>query len=316
MQRVILTGEGYSSSQLEQLRCLNLDVTVRSTVTHRELDELLPVLDGYVLGGDERLGESQLRRAKRLRVIAFAGTGYEEFVDPTAASALGIAVVCTPGVNSGAVAEHAVGLILGVGRQLFAQNEAVKRSNARLAVSSEVADMTIGIVGMGAIGSRVARLLTKGFEASVVYASRSRKPELERELGMRRHELASLLPLVDGLVLALPTTSETIGLLGRQALALAKPGLFLVNVAGAPLVDPSALYEALQAGTVSSAAFDGYWKEPVPQPIDDPYGFLSLPDSCFVVTPHTAARTPSTWTRMLSAAVDNLIAVMSLGGRA
>jgi phosphoglycerate dehydrogenase-like enzyme len=85
------------------------------------------------------------------------------------------------------------------------------------------------------------------------------------------------------------------------------PGKLLINTAGAWIVEPVALRAALECGNVRAAAFDGYWIEPLPEIADDPYGLLGLPDHQFVVTPHTAARTPQTWIRMCDQAIQQVI---------
>lgn len=305
--RALLTGSGYTPEHLSQLTDCGLEVIHRLEIEPGEFDDLLPTLDAHVLGGSERLDADRLGRASRLRVVSFVGKGVGAFVDEAAAAACGIAVLNTPGVMTRAVAEHTVGMLLSMYRGLFAQNEAVKRGLPLTATSTELGSASVGIVGMGEIGSEVARTLFLAFGCSMSYHSRSRKPELEHDLGLRYVDMATLFETSDAIVLLLPTSADTRGIVGSALLERAKPGLVLINTAGADLVDPDALRCALQDGRVGAAGFDGYWTEPPPPAAADTFGLLGLADHQFVITPHSAASTPETWNRMVSLAVDNAV---------
>lgn len=311
MQRILLTGEGYTTNHFSQLGAAGYEFVHKPVLQAEDLTELLPTIEGHVLGGDEHIDDDTLSKASRLRVISFVGKGHDEFIDLLAAERRGIRVCNTPGVGAPALAEHTIGLLLGLTRQLFQQNEASKRSGLIQTPTAELSDMTIGIVGLGAAGSIVARILRSAFGATVNYSSRSRKPVLENELGITFVELSELFATSDAVVLLAPTTSETKNMVNEQLLQHARPGLLLVNTAGAALVDPQALRAAITSKQVKAAAFDGYWEEPLPTLDNDLYGFLSLPDSAFFVTPHTAAKTSGTWERMVSMAIDNALAALS-----
>lgn len=306
MKRILLTGDGYTREHFERLQALGFEVIHEVEIDPQRFWELLPTLDAHVLGGSERLDADALARASKLRLVSFVGTGYGAFVDEAAARRRGIAVLNTPSVMAQAVAEHTVGLLIGLARGLFAQNEAVKRATLSQPPALELAGMAIGIVGMGAIGERVAKILTTAFGCKVSYASRSQKPTLEHQLGLEFVSLDELFSSCNAVVLLVPTTPETRNMVDESRLSAARSGLFLVNTASASLVEPGALRKALESGKVAAAAFDGYWTEPLPEPASDPYGLLSLPDKLFVVTPHTAAKTDGTWSRMVAMAVDNV----------
>lgn len=306
MRSILLTGEGYTVDHFRSLCALGLNVIHRPEVDQVTLYELLPEIEAYVLGGNERLDAPALERAHQLRLISFVGTGYGAFVDADAAASHGIQITNTPGIMARAVAEHTIGLLLGVRRGLFAQNEAAKRSGVWES-TRELQGATIGIVGMGAIGSLVARILNTAFACKIQYANRTRKPDLEVELGMHFTDIGTIFSASDAVILLVAVAAETINLVDAKRLSTAKPGLILINTAGAALVDPSALKEALDTHRIAAAAFDGYWIEPLPLPADDPFGLLRLPDHQFVVTPHAAAKTVGTWDRMVSWAVSNLL---------
>jgi glyoxylate reductase len=307
MRRLLATGEGYTKEQFGRLSALGFDIVHEVEINRESLMDILPTIYAHILGGSERLDAAAIARAVRLRVVSFVGTGYGAFIDEEAARAQGISITSTPGLMVPAVAEHAIGLLLGLARDLFAQNECVKRQGFRRQLTSELSSMAVGIVGMGAIGTHVARVLTSAFGVHVSYTSRTRKPALEGELGLRFFDMDTLLATSDAVLLFVPTSPETENLIDAENLARSRKGLLLVNTAGPRLVNPTALREALESCQVRAAAFDGYWIEPVPEPGSDPFGLLQLPDSRFVVTPHTAAKTFGTWSRMVTQAVENVI---------
>lgn len=307
MKRLLITGDGYTEAHGRTFEMLGFVVDHYLDVSRNVLELLLPDLDAYVLGGDERLDAALLGCARKLKLISVVGTGVGTFVDQEAASRLGIALRNTPGLMTQAVAEHTVGLMLGMGRGLFAQNDSVKRGAAPSLHSKELADIPIGIVGLGAIGARVARTIRQIFGCEVSYSSITRKPDLENELGLRYASIPSLFSDMEMICLLLPSSESTRYFVGKSLLACSRPDLILINTATATLVEPHALRNALVTGQIKAAAFDGYYIEPLPAAEDDPYGLLTLPDSRFVVTPHTAAKTARTWSRMVERAVENLV---------
>lgn len=307
MRRLLITGTGYTPDQFRRLSACNFEIHHYDEIPHEELQRLLPTIDVHILGGSERLDAAALACAGRLRMVSFVGTGYGAFVDEAAAIERKIVIASTPGVASPAVAEHTVGLLIGLARHLFAQNEGVKRSGLSPMTASEIASMTIGIVGMGEIGHRVARILTIAFGSRVCYTSRSRKPEVEEELSLTFMDIASLFASCNAVILLVPTMPETRHMISTPLLSTTRPGMLLINTAGAALVDPVALKQAIDSGIIAAAGFDGYWIEPLPAPSEDPFGFLDQPDSRFVITPHTAAKTVGTWTRMVERAVSHVV---------
>jgi glyoxylate reductase len=305
--RVLLTGEGYTDLHFAALRAAGHETVHVPDLAPECVAEALQGIDIHVLGGSERLDATVLAKARALRLISFAGTGIGAFVDVAAAAAQGIALKTTPNTNTDAVAEHTLGLLLGLCRGLFAYNESAKRGAAEIVMIPQLADLTIGILGLGHIGARVAQLLAP-FGPRLLYANRTSRPELEATTGLRQVEISSLFAAVDAVILLLASTDQTRGIVGKAQLSNDKPGTLLINTASADLVDPWALRHAIDAGGVAAAAFDGYWIEPLPAPADDPYGLLALSDARFVVTPHCAAKTPQSWGRMLDGAVANAAA--------
>jgi glyoxylate reductase len=187
-----------------------------------------------ILGGSERLDAAVLKAAGRLRLISFVGTGCADFVDMDAAARLGITVTRTPGVMSSAVAEHAIGMMIGLKREIFAQAIGA-RAQSSVRTTHEVSSSTVGIVGMGATGRRVASMLRSAFGCRVIYHSRTRKPAEEARFGMAYCGLEELFADSDTVILAASMSRETEGVVNAQRLALLGSDGVLINTANPSL---------------------------------------------------------------------------------
>ena len=308
MLKICLTGDGYTSLHFDKLKKHGFIITHRpDPLSQNDLQMILPSYDAYVLGGDERLTSQVLDYASNLRLISFVGTGYTSFIDEIAAKKLNIAIRSTPNVNAQAVAEHTIGLLIGLQRKLFQHNWQVKHDKVQLCHSNELSSICIGIVGLGAIGSRIAKILRLAFGSDVIYTSQTPKPHLESELNITYVSQDTLFSKADAIVLALPTNQKTEYFIDETVLAKTKKGVIIINTAGARLIEPIALKKYIDNDHISAVAFDGYYIEPLPSVADDPFNLLRLSDECFVVTPHVAAKTPQSWSRMMDQSIDNVI---------
>lgn len=308
MLKICLTGTGYTENHFHLLRSNHFDVThLTHHVTQDELQAIIPNFDGYVLGGDEHLTSNELTLASKLQVISFVGTGYSSFIDAIKANQLNIAIRNTPSVMAPAVAEHTIGLLIGLQRKLFQQNTDVKNACSTPCSTEELSSLRIGILGLGEIGTRIATILRQSFRSEIIYHSRTQKKNIENELGINFVSMDTLLTTSDVIILMLPTTEETKYFMNDELLAKTKQGVTLINTAGAHLIDPIALKKHIDTHHIGAVAFDGYYIEPLPKIADDPYHLLQLPDSQFIVTPHTAAKTTQSWHRMVDMAIDNIV---------
>lgn len=303
--RLLITGPGVQQRHIDDVRQLGFDVEWRAQPSREELFALAPTLTHYVLGGDERLDAAFMAQATGLVHISLVGGDAGAFIDVEAASAHAVRISTTPGITARAVAEHALALMLGASRGVFAHIHALQTGAKPPGPTREFSELTVGIVGLGQIGATLAHMLRSGFANRVVYYNRTRRHDLEAELGIDYLPLAELLGASDVLSLHAPAQPHGRAILGAELLALAKPGLTLINTASATLVDPLALHHAMTQDVVAAAAFDGYWVEPPPKTAADPFDLLKLGPR-FVLTPHVAAKTTSVWPRMVEAAVANL----------
>lgn len=253
------------------------------------------------------LTAADFARAKKLKAICKQGVGVES-IDLAAARAHGITVCNTPGVNSEAVAELALALGLAAGRRVAEMDRAV-RSGGRVLRESylgiESWRRTVGVVGMGNIGTKVARKWHGAFESRLMaydpYVAADHWAELPHT---RAASLEEMLPQVDLLTLHLPLTQESRGMIGAQALSLMKPTAILVNAARGGIVDETALYEALSSGHLFGAGLDVFSVEP--PTTENP--LVSLPN--VVSTPHAAGGTLDTQRNSSLAVAQQLLDVL------
>jgi glyoxylate reductase len=256
----------------------------------------------------DRVDAELLDRAPSLVVVSNMATGFDN-IDVAAASERAILVTRTPGVLSETVAEFTFALLLAAARRIPEADRYVRAGRWQtwgpsVLLGRDLSGATLGIVGMGGVGTEVARRAL-GFGMRIVYHSRSRKPALERRYGMTFLTLEALLRQSDFVTLHAPLTAETHRLIGRRELALMKETAILVNTGRGPLVDQRALYEALKSGRIGGAALDVTDPEPIAS--DDP--LLTLEN--VVIAPHIASASVATRGRMAMLAAESLLTALS-----
>ena len=242
----------------------------------------LPEADAVLIRSATRMDREAVAAAPRLRVIARAGVGLDN-VDVDAATEAGVLVANAPNANTVSAAELTVGLLLAVARHIPQADASLKGgawTRSRW-TGVELAGKTLGVVGLGRIGTMVAqRLLAFGME--VVAYDPYVTEERAAELGVRLCGIDDLVARADFLTVHLPRTAETVGLIGAEALRRARPELRIVNAARGGIVDEQALYAALVEGRIAGAGLDVFEREPC---TDSP--LFRLPN--VVVTPHLGA---------------------------
>jgi glyoxylate reductase len=266
--------------------------------------------DAIYTYGHPTVDAAMLDRLTGVRVVSNFGVGVDH-IDVAAATARGVPVGNTPGILDGATADLAFALLLAAGRRIvegdrYARSPAFTRYDPTYLLGREVHSSTLGILGMGRIGEQVAKR-ARAFDMAVLYHNRNRRPDVEGHLGVRYVSKDELLATADYVVLTVPLTAETRGLIGRAELAAMKPTAALVNVSRGPVVDTAALTDALSNRTIRMAAVDVTDPEPLPR--DHPV--LRLDN--VVITPHLGSATEETRRRMAEVSAENLL--LGLAGK-
>ncbi|MCL5947048.1 MAG: D-glycerate dehydrogenase [Chloroflexi bacterium] len=262
----------------------------------------------FVSNATEVLDREAIDAAPHLRCISNFGVGYDN-VDVPYATSRGILVCNTPGVLTETTADHAFALLLAAARRLMEGQAYIRQDRWRgwtptLLVGQEVNGARLGIIGLGNIGTAVARR-AKGFNMITSYWSRSPKPHLEIELNITYETLDELLGHADFICITVALTPETRGLISDRAFSLMKPEAILINVARGPIVDRHALQRALEYGRIFAAALDV--TDPEPLRGDDPL----LQFSNLLILPHVGSATQRTRSRMSELAARNLLAALA-----
>ncbi len=260
--------------------------------------------DALIARTHNRISSEILQAADSLKVVGIAGVGLDN-VDLAAAERLGIPVLNTPEASSDAVAEFTIALILQLLRPIghlaarYAAGEF--RTLRERPHGPELRGLTLGIVGMGRIGSRVGRIAAAGFAARVLYNDIA--PVGPFEFPCQAVDKPTLWREADVVSLHVPATEQTRGLIAADVLGQFKPGAYLVNTARGSIVRTDDLLAALRSGRLAGAALDVV--DPEPLPADHP---LFAQPNC-ILTPHVAARTHGGLRRMF-AIVDKVLAYL------
>jgi D-3-phosphoglycerate dehydrogenase len=282
-QPVVLIAEELAPSAMEVLAG---EFEVRG-VDGADRGALLPALadaDAVIVRSATRIDAEALAAGPRLKVVARAGIGLDN-VDVPAATARGVMVVNAPTSNIVSAAEHAVALLLATARNVPAADRSLKAGEWKRSrfTGVEIADKTVGIVGLGRIGILFAQRMSS-FGTRLIAYDPYLQPARAAQVGVRLVSLEQLLAESDFISIHLPKTPETAGLIGAKELARTKPGVRIVNAARGGLVDEQALADALRSGQVAGAGIDVFATEPC---TDSP--LFGLPG--VVVTPHLGAST-------------------------
>lgn len=304
----VLVGVRLHEDAMARLREV-VEVTEVEEAVLQEKAELLQIIGEYdgaiiVLPPFDR---DVIARATRLKVISRRGVGCDN-VDLRAAAARGIRVTITPALSE-TVADMAFALILTTARAIPQAHTFVKtgrwrrRSDRNVFMGTDVFGKTLGIIGLGRIGSCVARRGV-GFDMETIYYDVQRNPDAEHRLGIAYRPLGHLLSEADIVTLHVPLTEGTRGLLGPEELKRMKPTAILVNTSRGPVVDAKALHRALREKWIAAAGLDVFEDEPV-RP-DDPL----LTCDNVVLTPHMASATRDCRRRCALLAVENTLRVL------
>ncbi|MDI6772035.1 MAG: D-glycerate dehydrogenase [bacterium] len=260
--------------------------------------------DGLISLLTDRIDAALLDAAPRLRVVSNYAVGFDN-IDVGAATERGVIVTNTPGALTETVADFTMALLFAVARRVVEADRYTRAGRWQswgpmLLLGQDVCGATLGLIGLGRIGTAVARR-ARGFAMRVIYHDVARREGPEQELGLEFASMEEVLRLSDFVSIHVPLGPRTRHLIGAPQLALMKPTAFLINTARGPIVDSGALYDALAGRRIAGAGLDVFEEEPLPA--DHP--LLTLEN--VVVAPHIASASVKTRTGMALMAVENLL---------
>ena len=267
----------------------------------KDVDGLLPLLT-------EKIDGELMDAGEKLKVIGNYAVGFNN-IDTEAATERGVYVTNTPGILTETTADAAFALLMAVARRIPEADRYIRAKGwihawgPKMYMGSDVHGKTLGILGMGRIGSAMAKR-AKGFDMDVVYHDVYRREDLEAELGITYMPRDDVMRSADFLSLHVPLTPETHHMMGAEELASMKETAFLINTSRGPVVDEKALADALKKGVIAGAGLDVFETEPVSH--ESP--LLGLDN--IVLTPHLASGSIETRTKMATTAATNIVSVL------
>jgi len=282
----VLVSDKLSEAGVEILeRAPGISVDVNTGLTPDELKKIIGDYDGLVIRSATKVTAEIIQAATKLKVVGRAGIGVDN-VDITAATKRGVVVMNTPGGNTVTTAEHAISMMCAMARQIPQADATMKqgRWEKKLFMGVELMHKTLGIVGVGNIGSIVADR-AQGLKMQVIAYDPYLSEKAASNLGVELVDLDGLFERSDFISIHVPKTDETQNMLNMEAFKKMKPGVRIINCARGGIVNEADMAQALKKGLVAGAAFDVFLKEPME--LDNP--LLGLDN--VILTPHLGAST-------------------------
>ncbi|MGB9959018.1 MAG: phosphoserine phosphatase SerB [Candidatus Bathyarchaeales archaeon] len=281
----VLVCDPIDPEGVELLRKFGFEISVEPEISKEDLKNKVAECNVLIVRSRTKVTKEIIDAGKNLKIIARAGAGVDN-IDVEYAEKKGIRVVCAPEAVSAAVAELTIGLMLSLARQIPRAEHAMKEGKwIKGEIEGwELQGKTLGIVGFGRIGQKVAKL-AKAFGMNIMICELNSAPEhLLKELDAEIVPLKEILRKSDIITFHVPLTQETYHMIGKKEIEQMKNGVYIINTSRGPIIDENALLEALKTGKIAGAALDVYEKEP---PND--FTLMKLPN--VVCTPHIGAQT-------------------------
>ncbi len=310
MGKVLVTGASVSPEILARFSENGLEFEVVERAEELSQEELIKKFDGidaYLCGGDERTAAPIYNANLQLKVIAFLGVGYAAFINEDDATTAGIAITNTPGTLTESVAEATVALTLALNRRVVEANDAIQRGELFNTKCSDIGNKTVGVLGMGAIGQRVAQVLSRGFGCEILYHNRNVVSADQLDFSVEYVSKNELFSKSDVIIVMVTGAPENYGIVGKDELALVGRGAILVNTARPEIVDGPSLAAAVENGLLGGVAIDGYYNEDDFDLSRDELGLLSSVKNNVIVTPHLGSLTHDARDKMGNMAVSSII---------
>lgn len=308
IMKVLFTGCTFDEKTLTDLKDKNIEVVCgRMDYTEDELSEQLKKVDCYINGGDEICTKKVIEENKHLKLISFMGTGYQKYIDVLTAEKYGIPVSYTPSANAKAVAEYTVALILDVVKKITFSNNEVKSKKWNKIKTFNLEKKTLGIIGMGAIGTHIAKILCDGFGMKLIYNSKTEKENINIKYSTKMMSLNDVFKEADIISINATYKQENINMINKEQFDIMKQGAIIVNTARQELINKEDLYEYIIANKLGGVAIDGYYKEPITEDMNEE--FLKLKDDKFIITPHNAYNSKDAVYEMERMLIESLLDV-------
>ena len=301
MHRIVISDE-LEPSGVARLRQSGAEVVELDD--RKQLPDVIGGFDALIVRSSTQVTADLLERGKRLKVVGRAGIGVDN-VDVPKATELGILVVNAPTANLLSATEHTFALLLALARAIPAADARLKQEvwDRKRFVGQELYGKTLGIVGLGQIGSRVAAR-AKAFEMKVVAYDPFLDAAAARRIDVELMSIDDMLPLVDAITFHTPLTPETRGLLGAERMAKLKRGALVINCGRGGVVDEPALLAAIESGQVGGAGLDVFTQEP-------PSSWDLIRHPKVVATPHIGAQTKEAQERIAAQISEMVLAALN-----
>lgn len=285
--KVLFTGCTFDNKKINELKSIGIEViNGRTDFSKEELTQELKKVDCYINGGDEICTRNVIENNTHLKLISFMGTGYQKYIDVNTATKYNIPVSYTPSANAKSVAEYTVALLLDIAKKISFSNEKVKNREWSKYKTFDLRNKTLGIIGMGAIGTHVAQILCDGFGMKLIYNSRTEKENINSKYNTKMVSLEEVFKNADIISINATYTEETKNLISKKCFEVAKDNVIIVNTARQELINKEDLYEAIINNKISAVAMDGFYEEPITKECSD--RLLDLPNDKIIITPHNA----------------------------
>jgi D-3-phosphoglycerate dehydrogenase len=298
----VLVADPIAQDGIDMLRG-SVEVDVRTGLSSGELRAIIGDYDALVVRSETKVTSEVIAAGTRLQVIGRAGVGVDN-IDIPAATHRGIVVVNAPTGNTVSAAEHTIGLMLALARYIPEANASLKAGEWKRSsfIGVEVRGKTLGVIGLGQVGSEVARR-ARGLEMHLLGYDPFLPEERARALGVELVDLPKLLRDSDFITVHTTLTPGTRGLIGRDEIAMMKPTVRLINTARGGIIEEEALAEAAAQGRIAGAAVDVFSKEPA-------VGNILTKQDRIVVTPHLGASTAEAQERVAVDVAEQILAVL------
>ena len=299
----ILVADPIGAEGVELLKS-HAEVDVKTGMNPDELLAVIAEYDGLVVRSETKVTKEVIETAKNLKVVGRAGIGVDN-IDLEAATAAGIAVVNAPTGNTVAAAEHTMALMLALSRNVPSAHQSLKSGEWKRSafMGVEVRNKTLGICGLGRVGSEVARR-AQSFDMRLVGYDPFVSPDYAKSKGIELLTLEELLAQSDFITLHTPLTDGTRHMISSEQVALLKPGARLINVARGELVDEQAILDGLESGQLGGVALDVFAQEP-------PQNKELIGHPKVVVTPHLGASTEEAQREVAIEASEQVLAILN-----